>query len=296
MQKLLCSFVACIALSATALAGEKKTTPPVFKLWPNGAPGALGKDDKDIPTVQVYLPPADKATGAAVVICPGGGYVFLAMDHEGHQIARWLNSLGVAGIILKYRIAPKYHHPAPLQDAQRALRFTRAHAQEWKLDPNRVGILGFSAGGHLASTAGTHFDRGDKEAKDSIDQQSCRPDFLILCYPVITFQGPHAHIGSRNNLLGKNADAKLVDSLSNDMQVTKDTPPTFLVHTNEDTGVPPENSVLFYLALRKARVPAELHVFEKGQHGLGLGRQGQAFAHWPQLCGAWMQGRGILKK
>jgi acetyl esterase/lipase len=287
--------VLLLGFAPVQASGQPKQA-PIYPLWPDGAPGAKGKEDRDIPTVQVYLPPADKATGAAVVICPGGGYAGLAMDHEGHQIARWLNSLGVAGIIVKYRLGMRYHHPVPLQDAQRAIRFTRAHAKEWQIDPNRVGIIGFSAGGHLASTAGTHFDRGDKEAKNPIDRESCRPDFLILGYPVITLQPPYAHSGSREHLLGKSPDRKLVENLSNDQSVTKDTPPTFLVHTSEDTVVPPENSVLFYVALRKAGVPAELHILEKGRHGLGLGGGDPAFARWPGLCEAWLRARGILKK
>jgi acetyl esterase/lipase len=268
-----------------------------YVLWPKGAPGAKGTEAKDIPGVTVYLPPADKASGSAVVICPGGGYGFLAMDHEGHQVARWLNSLGVAGIILQYRIAPRYHHPAMLQDAQRALRFTRAHAKQWGLDPHKVGILGFSAGGHLASTAATHFDEGQADAADPIERQGCRPDFAILVYPVITLKGPYAHIGSRNNLLGERAkDEKLIEELSNEKRVTKRTPPTFLVTTSEDKAVPAENCVFFYLALRKAGVPAELHVFEKGRHGLGLGPREMPFSLWPGLCAAWLRQQQIIGK
>lgn len=287
---------AAIAICGAITAGEQKAGKPVPQpLWPGEAPGAVGKAPQDIPSVTVYLPPADKNTGAAVVICPGGGYGFLAMDHEGHQIARWLNSFGVAGIILQYRIAPRYRHPAPLQDAQRALRYTRAQAEAWKIDPKRVGILGFSAGGHLASTAGTHFDSGDADSKDPVDRQSCRPDFLVLCYPVITFKGPFAHIGSRNNLLGKDASDELVENLCNDKQVTPKTPPTFLVHTTEDTGVPPENSILFYQALQKNKVPAELHIYDKGRHGLGLGPKDLPFSSWPERCQEWMRTQGVLR-
>jgi acetyl esterase/lipase len=248
-------------------------------LWTGDAPGAKGKEPGDIPGVYVYR--ADKRNGAAVVVCPGGGYSGLAMNHEGVQIADWLNGQGITAVVLKYRLGPKYTHPVGLGDAQRAIRYIRANANELKIDPKRVGILGFSAGGHLAATAGTHFDSGDKDAKDPIDQLSCRPDFMVLLYPVITFSGPYAHIGSRNNLLGKSPDAKLVDLLSNEKQVTKDTPPTFLAHTSEDSGVRPENSVLFYLALKKNNVPAELHIYEKGRHGLGLGEKETPFASWP---------------
>lgn len=281
-----------LATTVASQAGEEK--PAWQPLWPDGAPGAKGKEDKDIPAVLVYMPPAAKANGAAIVVCPGGGYGALAMDHEGHQIARWLNSHGIAAVIVKYRLGPKYNHPTQLQDAQRALRYTRAHVKG--VDPGRVGILGFSAGGHLASTAGTHFDRGDPEAKDPIDRLSCRPDFMVLVYPVITLAGPFAHAGSRNHLLGKEPDPALVENLCNDRQVSKETPPTFLVHTSEDTGVPPENSVLFYLALARHKVPAEMHIYEKGRHGLGLGPRELAFSSWPDRCIAWLQGRGLLGK
>ncbi len=266
-------------------------------LWPDGAPLAKGDADADKPTLTIYLPPKDKATGAAVVICPGGGYGGLAMDHEGHQVAQWLNSFGVAGFILTYRHhGTGYAHPAPLLDAQRAIRTVRARASEWGIKPDRIGILGFSAGGHLASTAGTHFDKGDPDAKDPIDRVSCRPDFMVLVYPVISFTEWYAHKGSRKNLLGEDPDPKLVESLSNEKQVTAETPPTFLVHTSGDTGVPAENSVAFYLALRKAKVPAEMHIFARGEHGFGLGKKGDAVAVWPSLCVEWMRGLGVLNK
>jgi acetyl esterase/lipase len=295
-MKRLCIVLVALALLTVAhlpsvrpAGGDKQGDgPKTLPLWPDGAPGAVGKEAGDIPTVTVYLPPADKATGAAVVICPGGGYGGLAMDHEGHQVAKWLNTLGVAGVILKYRHAPNYRHPIPLTDAQRAIRFVRANAKDWKIDPNRVGILGFSAGGHLASTAGTHFDKGDPDAKDPIDRLSSRPDFMVLVYPVITLVGPKAHAGSRNNLLGKNQEAKLVESLCNEKQVTADTPPTFLTHTKEDNGVPPENSMMFYEACKKAGVPTEIHLYEKGRHGLGLGPKDLEFSQWPERCAEWM--------
>jgi acetyl esterase/lipase len=286
-------FLACSGSTQRVVAQDSHQPQP---LWEKGAPGSLGSSPTDTPSVIVYLPETTKANGTAIVICPGGGYGGLAMDHEGHQIARWVNSLGIAGIILQYRLGPKYHHPIPMQDAQRAIRYTRAHAKEWHVDPQRVGVLGFSAGGHLASTAGTHFDAGNSDTADAIDHLSCRPDFMILLYPVITLKGPYAHNGSRVNLLGKDANAKLVESLCNETQVTKQTPPTFLVHTTEDRGVPPENSVLFYLALRKANVPAELHVYEKGQHGLGLGPASLPYASWTKLCVSWMRSRNLLEK
>jgi len=269
--------------------------PKVQLLWPQGAPGAKGDRPADKPTLTIYLPEAAKANGAAVVICPGGGYGFVAMDHEGHQIARWLGGLGVAGFIVDYRHRTKgYGHPAPLQDAQRAIRTVRSGSAEWKVDPAKIGILGFSAGGHLASTAATHFDAGDPAAADPIQRAGCRPDFAVLCYAVIAFDEPYTHRGSQQNLLGKDADPALVRSLSNEKQVTAQTPPTFLFHTDEDKGVPPENSVEFYLALRRAGVPGELHVFQKGQHGIGLGLSVPGTSAWSKLCEAWMRNRGLL--
>jgi acetyl esterase/lipase len=265
--------------------------PKVFLLWSDGAPGAVGQEEADKPSLTVFQPPADRATGATVVICPGGGYGHLAVGHEGQDVGRWLNSIGVTGFMLKYRLAPRYRHPAPLQDAQRAIRTVRARAKEWNVDPKRIGIWGFSAGGHLASTAGTHFDDGKAEANDPIERAGCRPDFLILAYPVITLEPPYAHLGSRNNLLGKKADLKLVESLSNEKMVTARTPPTFLMHTNSDAGVVPENSVLFYLALRKAKVPAELHIYEKGPHGVGLAPRDPILSTWPDRLAAWLKAR-----
>ena len=297
-----------VLLSAAALrAAEPKTYP----LWPEGAPGALGKETGDefhpgdIPTITVYLADPAKATGASVVICPGGGYGFLATEHEGKEVAEWLNSIGVAGVVLKYRLAPKYHHPTILGDAQRAIRTVRARAGEWKLDPKRVGILGFSAGGHLASTAATHFDNGKPEAADPIDRQGCRPDRAILVYAVIAMGTPYGHSGSKNNLLGEKPSQELVMSLSNETQVTKDTPPHVSRSYQRGYGeVPPENSLLFALAMRKAKVPVELHVFEKGQHGLGLGSgwkghnipADEGFVAWPKLCETWLKRQGFLDK
>ncbi len=265
-------------------------------LWPDGAPGALGSEPVDKPKITVYRAPASKANGAAVVVCPGGGYVVVASDHEGKQVAEWLNSLGVTAFVLQYRVGPRYHHPAPLQDAQRAIRLVRTRAAEWGVDPARVGILGFSAGGHLASTAGTHFDQGRPDATDPVERPGSRPDFLILGYPVISLVHPSVHKGSRDNLLGNDPDPNLLASLSNETQVTALTPPTFLFHTDEDTGVPAEHSLLFYEALRRAQVPAELHVFVKGPHGVGLAPKDPALAAWPGLCGAWMQTMGFLTR
>jgi acetyl esterase/lipase len=284
-------------LLPASLVAARAAEPAVELLWPDGAPGALGNEPKDVPKLIVYLPEADKATGAAVAICPGGGYGGLAMDHEGDQIGKWLNSLGVAGFIVDYRHRGKgYGHPAPLADAQRAIRTIRARSAEWQVDPARIGVMGFSAGGHLASTAATHFDAGEPDAADPIQRASCRPDFAILCYAVIAFDEPYTHLGSQRNLLGDDADAELVRSLSNEKQVTAQTPPTFLFHTDEDKGVPSENSIYFYLGLRRAGVPAELHVYRQGRHGQGLARDMPGTCNWPVDCEAWMRGLGLLDR
>jgi acetyl esterase/lipase len=280
---------------AAALAQPPPAPRKVELLWPGGAPGAVGTDDADKPSLTIYPAPEAAATNTGVIVCPGGGYGALAKDHEGDQIARWLNSLGVSAFVLQYRIAPRYRHPAPLQDAQRAIRFVRVNAADYRISPDRVGIWGFSAGGHLASTTGTHFDAGDPQAADPIDRASCRPDFMILAYPVISFTTPYTHRGSLRNLLGDNPDPKLVASLSNETQVTAQTPPTFLFSTNEDTGVPAENSVLFYLALRKAGVPAEIHVYERGPHGVGLASTDAVLVTWTQRVKDWLDLRGLLK-
>jgi acetyl esterase/lipase len=268
--------------------------PKADLLWPNGAPGAQGNEEIDQPSLAGYIVPAGRGTGTAVVVCPGGGYRNLAMDHEGDQIAKWLNSLGVSAFVLKYRLGPKYHHPVELGDAQRAIRTVRYKAAEYRVLPGRVGIMGFSAGGHLASTAGTHFDAGNAAAADPIDRIGSRPDFLVLGYPVISFTTPYTHKGSLQNLLGDNPDPKLVESLSNELQVTPGTPPTFLFHTTADATVPVENSVLFYLALRKAGVPAEMHIYEHGPHGVGLAQTDEALSSWPARLADWLRGRGLL--
>lgn len=268
--------------------------PEPLLLWPSGAPGKIGDEAADQPAIRVYLPAKNKATGAGVIICPGGGYGVLATDHEGHQIARWFNSIGLAGFVLKYRLAPRYRHPAPLQDVQRAIRFARTYAEKYGLSPRRIGVMGFSAGGHLASTAATHFDQGNAQHQDAIEQLSCRPDFVILGYPVISLQEPFAHRGSARNLLGENPDPVLLESLSNDRQVTKDTPPAFLFHTGDDTGVPVENSLAFYQACRKAGVPAELHVYRYGPHGVGLAPGDPAASTWKDRLADWLKASGFL--
>jgi acetyl esterase/lipase len=269
--------------------------PPSEPLWPDGAPGAHGAGPEDCPTLTIFRPTPKRACGAAVVICPGGGYSGLARDHEGWEIARWLNGCGVTGVVLEYRMAGRgYRHPAPLQDAQRTIRILRARSAVLGIDPGRIGILGFSAGGHLASSAGTHFDGGDPASADPVERVSCRPDFMILCYSVITFGEPYSHVGSMNNLLGEAAPDELVRHMSSEKQVAAQTPPAFLFQTDEDTGVAAENSVAFYLALRRAHVPAELHVYRTGQHGLGLAAKTPGTAEWPAACERWMRGQGFL--
>lgn len=269
-----------IAFLLAASAAAQHTTD---LLWPSGATGAKGDTDADKPSLTHYLPAKEKAVGTAVIVCPGGGYGALAMDHEGRQIAEWLNGQGIAAFILKYRLGPRYRHPSMINDAHQAIRMVRQRAASFGVAPDRIGIWGFSAGGHLAATAATHFD------------SETRPDFAILAYPVISFTTDYVHKGSRRNLLGEDPDPKLVENLSNELQVTERTPPVFLFHTNEDTGVPPENSVLFYMALRKAKVPAEMHIFEPGRHGVGLAQQHPTLNQWPTLLAAWFKTRGLVR-
>ena len=294
-----------LGTSRPTLAMEPPPEPTTIPLWPEGVPQSKGSDtDKDVPTLTIWQPRAEVATDSAVVICPGGGYGMLAMDHEGKQVAEWLNSLGITAFVLKYRLGPRDHHPAMLQDAGRAIRTVRAGAEKWKLDPHKIAILGFSAGGHLASTAGTHFDAGKSDAEDPIERVSSRPDRMILVYPVIALATPYGHTGSLKNLLGDNPSRELVEHLSNERQVTKETPPTFIAHTNADKGVPAENALLFTLALRKAGVPVELHLFERGPHGLGLGGgtadfhvpAEPSFKAWPKLCETWLRNQGFLDR
>ena len=286
-------LLALLAIVTSTTAAEPKTVP----LWPDGAPGAKGSAEADRPTLTIYLPEADKAVGTAIVIIPGGGYGGVAINHEGHDIAKWFNSIGVAGFIVDYRHRGKgYGHPAPLQDASRAVQTVRATAGEFGIDPQRIGIIGFSAGGHLTSTVGNHIDPGKPDAADPIARVSSRPDFMILCYPVIAFDEPYTHKGSQHNLLGKDAPPELVQKFSSEKQVTADTPPTFLFQTDEDKVVPAENAIMFYLALRKAGVPAEFHSFRTGRHGLGRAQGVLGTELWTTTCEAWLQGLGVLKK
>ena len=284
--------VAIVAPSAVSPAWAVGPEPVL--LWPNGAPGAQGDEPADKPDIRIYSPSADKTNGAAVVICPGGGYGILAYDHEGDQVARFLNSIGVTGVVVKYRHAPRYKHPAPLQDVQRAIRHLRANAKPLKLDPRRIGVLGFSAGGHLASTSATHFDAGQSDSDDPVARQSSRPDFAVLCYAVISMAEPFGHTSSKRNLLGDDPPRELVESVSNERQVTEQTPPTFLFHTGEDTGVPVENALAFYQALRKVKVPAELHVYQIGPHGVGLAPADPAVHGWKDRLADWLRANSFL--
>lgn len=260
-------------------------------LWPEGAPGANGTADHDVPALLAFPASKDNANGCGVVVCPGGGYGGLAMDHEGHQIAAWLNERGISAWILRYRLGSKgYHHPIQQGDVLRAIRTVRSSATDNDVDANRIGVWGFSAGGHLASTAATHFDLGDAGGADPIDKVSSRPDFAVLCYPVITMDEGFTHMGSRRNLLGPNKDnAELVELMSNEKQVTKNTPPTFIFHTTEDQAVPVENAIAFYSALRKNGVSSELHIYQKGRHGVGLAGKDPVLSTWPARLEDWLK-------
>lgn len=293
-------------VSATSAAAQAAGAPEVVALWPEGVPRAMPNAGPEIleegrlrnvhnPTLTVYPAPADRRTGTAVIICPGGAYRRLAIEHEGTATAQWLNGLGVSAFVLKYRLV-EYGHPAPLQDVLRAVRLVRTYASRWNTDPGRIGVLGFSAGGHLASTAGVLFDAPEGRTGAELDGVSARPDFLVLIYPVIVTDGPYAHKGSVSSLLGKSPPADLIARLSTERQVTKDTPPTFLVHGGTDETVPPENSVLFYRALRKAGVPAEMHLYQTGPHGFGLQPDNGPISEWPTRCAEWLAARGMLPR
>jgi acetyl esterase/lipase len=260
-----------------------------FALWEGKALGALGDADEDKPTITLYQPWSEYEPAPAVIVIPGGSYGHLATNHEGRQMANWLNSVGIVAFVLKYRVGPKYHNPIELDDAQRAIRLVRARAKEFGVLPNKIGVLGFSAGGHLASTTETHFDGGDPQAADKIDRVSSRPDFAVLAYPVISFIADYAHKGSWQNLLGPDATPEMRKALSNEFNVTPATPPTFLFSSSTDDTVPPENSVAFYLALLHAKVPAELHIFQKAPHGVGLDLDDPSVGEWSTLLLHWLR-------
>lgn len=297
MRRLVVAVLALLGvlpLPSLAVAQEPEAVP----LWPGRAPGANGDDDRDVPRLLRFPPPAGRPDGEAlrpaIVVCPGGGYGHLAMGHEGRDIAAWLHRSGIEPLVLDYRHRGKgYGHPWPLRDAQRALRLARHRAAEWRIDPQRIGVLGFSAGGHLAASASVYHDAGAPENADVVERQSCRPDFAVLCYPVIAFGQEFSHRGSQQNLLGRDAAAELVARMSVERQVDETTPPTFLWHTSADRGVSAENSLVYYRALLRHRVPCELHVFEAGRHGIGLGGELPAAA-WATLCRRWLRARGVL--
>ena len=278
----------------------------VLKVWPNGAPNHNGMDEPEEKydgvrvrnvseaEIYVYLPEKEKNTGAAVVICPGGGYWIEAMDHEGYAIAEWLKEKGVAGIVLKYRL-PYGHHEISSGDARQAIRIARHHAGEWGINPGKIGIAGSSAGGHLASTVGTRFDYGNSESNDLLERLSSRPDFMLLLYPVITFREEFGHMGSRKNLIGEGNDWKLVEKYSSELHVTPETPPAFLILPDDDKTVPPRNSVEFYLALKENNVPAEMHIFAEGGHGFGMNKKNLPVDQWPELFYNWLKSIKIIE-
>ena len=284
-----CTFATVLGCAALVAAEDK---PLVLDLWPGKAPGESGeiKDEKmsgkqgnrqltDVskPSITIYRPAKEKNTGVAVVIAPGGGYRFLAWDHEGEDVAAWLNSIGITGVVLKYRVPrPPEHMNNPLADAQRALSMVRSNAKVWDLDVKRIGMLGFSAGGHLTAHAATNFDKRAYEPIDEVDKVSCRPDFAVVIYP------------------GGVVDKKNKEKLSPEIRVSKETPPTFLAQSNDDR-VGPENSAVLYLALKKEGVPAELHIYANGGHGYGLRPSKNPCSHWPKRCEEWLRNQGFLE-
>ncbi len=289
------SFATNAIIVATLLLSPAQAAPEPVLLWPDGAPGALGSKPEDIPRLEIYRP-ADRPCGAAMVVCPGGGYGGLASDHEGKQVAQFYNSLGITAFVLYYRLGSKgYHHPIELNDAKRALRWVRADAPQFAVDPGRIGITGFSAGGHLASSAATLFDDGDANAADPIERLSSRPDICVLGYPVITMMNDFTHKGSRANLLGSEKDNDdLAAKLSSQNNVTDRTPPTFIFQTDEDSTVPAENAVSYYLALRKHHVPAEMHIYQRGPHGVGLMHGDPILGTWRLHLADWLRAAGFL--
>jgi len=299
-MKIISALLIFFSISIATMAQDFK-----LKVWPNGAPDSNGLTQPEelfegkrvrnvsVAEMYVYLPKMGINTGAAVVICPGGGYMMEAMDHEGYDMASWLASQGIAGIVLKYRL-PYGHDQIPLEDTQRAIRIVRDKASEWGINPSKIGIAGSSAGGHLASTAGTNFDSGKPDATDPVEKFSCRPNFMLLLYPVITFKEEFTHLGSRVNLIGQGNNWKMVEKYSNELNVTSQTPPTFMVLADDDNAVPPRNSVEFYLALKKFNIPAEMHIFREGGHGFGMNKKNLPVDQWPNLFMLWMKAMKII--
>jgi len=288
-----------LSVNASISAQQHET----IKLWPKTIPGSIQNSSykEEIgkgyhiskvsePTLTVFKPTKEKANGTSVIICPGGGYAILAFDHEGYKVAKWLNELGITAFILKYRLPSdlimQNKSIGPLQDAQKAIRLVRRNAKKWNLNPDKIGIMGFSAGGHLASTLSTHFNEKVYAAIDSI---SARPDFSLLIYPVISMNSKITHQGSKNNLLGENPNEEIVLHFSNELMIDKNTPPTFLVHAVDDKVVPIENSIQYLLSLRKYSIPAELHLYQKGGHGFGMNSSKNTESSWTKACELWMQ-------
>lgn len=296
------TYFLILLFAAGTLAAQDK----VLKVWPESDAVKNADDEPDKETgwidgkkiseaeLFIYLPEKEKNKGAAVVICPGGGYGGLAINHEGHDMAKWLSERGVAGIVLKYRL-PYGKHEIPANDARQAIRIVRSKAQEWGIDPARIGIAGSSAGGHLASTAGTVFDTGNPESSNPVEKMSSRPDFMLLLYPVITFSEEYGHMGSRKNLIGEGHNRELIKRYSNELNVTPETPPTFLILPDDDTGVLPRNSVEFYLALKENKVPAEMHIFAEGGHGFGMREKNLPVDKWPELFYDWLKAIKIIE-
>lgn len=276
-----------------------------IKVWPEGAPNSNGLERPEEQyegrrvryvseaEMYIYLPEGPANTGAAVLICPGGGYWIEAMDHEGYDIAEWLKKKGIAGIVLKYRL-PYGHSEVPSSNARQAIRLIRKNAKKWGINPDKVGIAGSSAGGHLASTVGTVFDTGTEGAAGSVTRFSCRPDFMLLLYPVISFKESVGHMGSRKNLIGDTNDWEVARKYSNELNVTKDTPPTFLVLADNDKSVIPENSISFYMAMKKYGIPAEMHIFHEGGHGFGIRKNNIPADNWPNLFADWLKAIKII--
>jgi acetyl esterase/lipase len=297
---------ALLAGSAGAIdAAPQIPSAAVIPLWPEGVPDAKpGLDPEHVddgrtssvsePTLTVYGPAVDRPNGTAVIICPGGGYVRLSTQREGEQYAAWLGTLGITSFVLKYRMQ-EFGHPAPLRDVLRAVRIVRSQAARYHIRPDRIGVMGSSAGGHLAASAGTLFDHPLGRTGAELDNVSARPDFLMLMYPVITMDGPAVHAGSRKALLGANPSAADVRLMSVEKQVTAATPPTLLIHTQEDQTVPVENSILFYQALTRAKVPAEMYLFEHGSHGMGMRAGLGTASDWPKRAEEWLKARGLLE-
>jgi len=299
----------CLVATIGNLSGQSK----VIDLWNGKIPGSIQNDkfkqtidtaagwvDKHSivnPTLDIYLAPEAKATGTAVIICPGGAYGGLAVKHEGSQVAKWFNSLGISAFVLKYRLPDdsimENKIIGPMQDGQRALRIVRSHAKEWGINPDKIGIMGFSAGGHLASTLSTHYNEKVYKSDDLI---SAKPDFSLLIYPVISMESTITHWGSRENLLGKNPSPELVKHFSNDLQVNSETPPAFMIHSLDDDAVPVQNSINYALALQKFKIPCELHIYQTGGHGYGLGKSTNTASNWPEACRKWLESRGYLAR